>query len=225
MNYSQKYFKEIFETMLADSVEKGLISKAEEFTSFVKNQQDISNYYIMDKSVIAQMFEKFYEDMTLVYNSIDVDIATGVDLDNLGKILGIARPPATYAMCNVIFTPVGIFEGDINIPAGVVVSNGSVKYTTIEDIFIGSSDENCEVECIANEPGVKSKVIDHTLTTVESEIPYNLECTNPLASSGGTEEFTDDQYRLKQKNWQLLEVTSTDLNMSMTRRDMRQEIS
>ena len=87
MNYEQKYFEEIFESMLEDSLNKGLISHAEEFEEYVKNQEDISNYYVMDKSVIAQMVASIYEDITKVYDSINVDVAEGVDLDNLGLLV------------------------------------------------------------------------------------------------------------------------------------------
>ena len=101
MNYVEKQYEEIFEDMLQDSLEKGLISHAEEFESFVKNHGDISNYYVMDKSVIAQMFAKVYPDITAVYESAKVEYAEEIDLDDIGKIVGISRPEATYAevMC------------------------------------------------------------------------------------------------------------------------------
>ena len=75
MNYSQKYFEEIFESMLNDSLEKGLISHADEFPSYIANQEDISNYYVMDKAVIAQMFQTVYEDMTRIYESAKIEDA------------------------------------------------------------------------------------------------------------------------------------------------------
>ena len=55
MNYTQKTFEEIFESALEDSVENGLISRAEDFLDLIDNREDISNYYVMDKSVIVNL--------------------------------------------------------------------------------------------------------------------------------------------------------------------------
>ena len=60
MNYVEKTYEEIFEDALEDSLENGLISHAEDFEDFIANRQDISNYYVMDKSVIIQIVAKIY---------------------------------------------------------------------------------------------------------------------------------------------------------------------
>ena len=40
MNYTEKDYAELFEEVLQDSLEKGLISHAEEFPSYIENQED-----------------------------------------------------------------------------------------------------------------------------------------------------------------------------------------
>ena len=205
MNYTQKYFEEIFESMLEDSLNKGLISHAEEFESYIKNQQDISNYYVMDKSVIAQMIQKVYEDMTNVYNSINIDIATGEDLDNIGSIVGVPRPSATYAMCNITFTLQGTIDEPIVILPGVIVSSrNGIQYRTLEEINIPIDERECIVSAIALEAGSKYKVIENTLTIIESQYS-SLTCTNS-GSSGGVDEYNDEQYRELLKNWILIKL-------------------
>ena len=205
MNYSQKYYEEIFEKMLNDSVENGLISHAEDFTSYIENKEDISNYYVMDKSVIAEMFASFYEDLTAVYNSIDIDIAEGEDLDNLGKIVGISRPMATYAMAEITFTISQIQnEEEIIITDEIIVSTEKgIQYRTLEEVYIPIDETSATVQAIALEPGISSKVIENTLTNIESEfdIEGNITCTNMKSSSGGSETYTDSQYRELLKNW------------------------
>ena len=137
MNYSEKSYEEIFEIMLEDSVNQGLISKADNFTSLINNREDISNYYVMDKSVIANMFRIFYEQgATPIYNSVDLDLAEGIDLDNLGKGRGIERPPATHASVEVTFTlqNSGINE-DVRIDEGIIVSTDGVADANIIGIF------------------------------------------------------------------------------------------
>ena len=106
MNYIPKEYEEIFEQMLNDSLEKGLISHAEEFPSFIANKEDISNYYVMDKSVIAEMFSIVYEDITNVYNSINIEIAEGEDLDNIGAIVGVPRIVFSDGRCSARRTSV-----------------------------------------------------------------------------------------------------------------------
>lgn len=205
MSYQQKYYGEIFEKMLNDSVEHGLISHAEDFPSYIADKEDISNYYVMDKSVIAEMFATFYEDLTAVYNSIDVDIAEAEELDNLGKIVGVSRPLATYAMVELTFTINQIQnEEDILITDEIIVSTEKgIQYRTLEEVFIPMDETSTTVQAMALEPGINSKVIENTLINIESELDVegNITCTNVKSSSGGSETYTDSQYRELLKNW------------------------
>lgn len=208
MNYTEKDYEEIFEEALQDSLESGLISHAEDFEDFIKNKQDISNYYVMDKSVISQMIAKIYSDgITPVYESAKVEYAEGVDLDDIGKIVGIPRPAATYAYANVNFSLTEILESDVNIEPGVIISTqAGVEYSTLENIFIAAGSESTTVSCVALEAGVAGKVVAESLVNIESEIEYNLECINPDPSNGGTEAYTDDEYRYLLMNWKLVNL-------------------
>lgn len=202
MNYIPKKYEEIFEQMLNDSLEKGLISHAEEFPSFIANKEDISNYYVMDKSVIAEMFSIVYEDITNVYNSINIEIAEGEDLDNIGAIIGVPRPQATYAMCELLFTVSGSDEEDILISDEVIVATqNNIQYKLLEEIYIPVGSQECTVPAIAVIPGVDSKVIENTLTNILSDLSINLTCTNPQSSSGGSEAYDDNEYRQLLMNW------------------------
>ncbi len=202
MNYIPKEYEEIFEQMLNDSLEKGLISHAEEFPSFIANKEDISNYYVMDKSVIAEMFSIVYEDITNVYNSINIEIAEGEDLDNIGAIVGVPRPQATYAMCELLITFSGSDEEDILISDEVIVATqNNIQYKLLEEIYIPVGSQECTVPAIAVIPGVDSKVIENTLTNILSDLSINLTCTNPQSSSGGSEAYDDNEYRQLLMNW------------------------
>lgn len=201
-NYIEKQYEDIFEAMLNDSLEKGLISHAEEFPSYIKNNQDISNYYVMDKSVIAEMFATVYQSMTSIYESAKVEYAEGGDLDNIGKNVGILRPQATSAEVECTFTLVGTIEEDIDIPEGVIVATSKgIEYETIEPIFIATGENETTVSCRAVIPGVASKVIENSITRVLSDTEYTLRVINEHGSSGGTEAYTDDEYRYLLMNW------------------------
>lgn len=202
MNYSQKYFEEIFESMLNDSLEKGLISHADEFPTYIANQEDISNYYVMDKAVIAQMFQKVYEDMTSIYESAKVEYAEGTDLDEIGKLVGVARPESSSAEAIIIFSLSDAVREDVNIPEGVIVATDSgIEYETVEPIFIAENDYEARVTARAIIPGVKSKVVENTLINLVSSLGYNFIVNNPNSSSGGVEAYTDDEYRYFLLNW------------------------
>ena len=202
MNYIEKTFEEIFESMLNDSLEKGLISHAEEFPAYIQNQEDISNYYVMDKSVIAKMFATVYEDMTKIYESDKLDFAEGEDLDEIGRKRGILRPGATFAEVNVTFTLIDNINNDVTVPKGVIVStNDGIEYITLEDIYIPSEESSATVKCKSVEPGLSSKIIEDKLVNIVSDLPYNFTCINQEPSSGGTNEYNDDEYRYFLLNW------------------------
>ena len=202
MNYVEKTYEEIFEDMLTDSLEKGLISHADEFEAYIKNKEDISNYYVMDKSVLAEMFAKVYKSITSVYESAKVEYAEGIDLDSIGDIVGIPRPQATSAEVICTFSISQTLEEDINIPAGVVVATASgIEYETLENIFIPVGDTVTSISARAVVPGVGSKIVEHALRIIVDELEHNLIVDNPKASSGGTEIYTDDEYRYLLMNW------------------------
>lgn len=199
MNYSQKYFDEIFEQMLNDSLERGLISHADDFKDYINNQQDISNYYVMDKAVIAGMFETFYESLTSVYNSDKVKLAEGTDLDDIGDTVGVLRPQATRASALVTFTllsTLDIEDGDVNIDEGIVIATDSgIEYLTVEPLYIANGDTEAVVQCLSRDAGIGVKVVENTLTNILSSLEYDFRCTNENGSSGGTGSYDDEKYR------------------------------
>ena len=203
MNYSAKEFSEIFEPMIEDSVEKGLISHAEDFIDHIDNLEDISNYYVLDKSVIAYLISNIiYPDMTSVYESAKVEFAEGVDLDNLGLERGIERPKATHAGVNVTFTLNELQSVDVNIPEGVIVSTeDGVEYITDKAIYIPSGSLATTVYCKSVDTGVGTKIKENTLNTIVSNLDYDFTCLNENASSGGEDEYSDDEYRYLVLNW------------------------
>ena len=205
MNYNQKYYNEIFEKMLNDSVENGLISRAEDFQSYINNRDDISNYYVMDKSVIAEMFSTVYEDLTNVYNRVDVALATGKDLDNLGDLVGIIRPSATYAMTVLTFTVNSGVSEDISYDENILVeSRNGITYRTLEKVNIPEGVSSCDVQAIATVPGTRSRVSAGVLTNIITPNIIDVSVTNPSASSGGVDEYNDDDYRQLILAWSLI---------------------
>lgn len=202
MNYVEKQYEEIFEEALNDSLEKGLVSHAEDFPTFIQNHEDISNYYIMDKSVIALMVSKVYTAMTSVYESDKIEYAEGQDLDDIGDELGIPRPQATSAEVECEFDLGSVLEEDVNVPSGVIVSTSSgIEYETIEPIYIAAGYSSCNVMARAVIPGLDSRIVADSLTQIVSQLEYNLSVVNHNNSTGGSEKYNDDEYRYFLMNW------------------------
>lgn len=212
MNYEEKTYEEIFEAALEDSIANGLASHASDFESFIANREDISNYYVMDKSVISYMFRRAYESMTLVYNSVDLDLATGVDLENIGKKLGIPRPLDTQASVRVTF----ILEdtdlvNDINLEEGIIVSTeDGIEYETVEPLYISVEETKATVLCMSVEAGSHVRISKESIVNVVDELGYNFRVTNTKASHGGTDEYDDDEYRDLLSNYRKILIRGSE---------------
>lgn len=213
MNYVEKEYEEIFGIMLEDSVSKGLVSKAEDFESFIENKDDISNYYIMDKSVIAYMFRIVYaEGITPVYNSKDIDLATGDDLDDIGKQLGIPRPGDTFASVEATFSIEELSENEIiSLEAGITVSTeNGIEYVTVEPLYISENNMSTTVQCLSVNPGTSSRISPNSLVNIVDNVSYNLSVTNLKSSTGGTDEYNDTDYRDLLLNWRKILIKGSD---------------
>lgn len=205
MTYKQKYYKEIFSKALNDALMQGLISHQEEFERYITNKQDISNFYVMLLSVHSEIFEQVYADMTDVYLSAKINYALTDDLDNLGAIVGVPRPPATHSSTEITFTLSRIQETDVRESMGLIVSsNKGVSYRTVEELYIPAGEVSATVSALAVTPGTGSSVIENQLTKLDSEVisaESSVTVNNLKASTGGYDAFTDDEYRELIKHW------------------------
>lgn len=206
--YKQKYYKEIFLNALNEALMQGLISHQNEFEKYISNKQDISNFYVMILSVHSEVFEQVYADMTEVYYSNKVNHATGSDLDDLGSIVGIPRPRATRASCEITFTLNHTQDTDVVEPKNLhVTSSNGIGYYTVEELYIPAGDTSCTVSALAVNSGTGSTVIENQLTKLESELitpVSSVTVNNAYSSTGGYDAFTDDEYRELLKNWELV---------------------
>ena len=212
MIYKERDYSEIFELMLNDSLEKGLISHAEDFPDLIANREDISNYYIMDKSVIAYMFEWFFQNVaTPIYESAKVEYAEGIDLDSIGKWNGVPRPSATKSTVLERFSLTDSLDEDISIPAGIILTTSSgVEYETSEELYIAAGNVETTIQCRSIGTGPDTKIAEDTLTSIVSSIGYDLICTNVTRSSGGNPAYTDDEYRFLLMNWIKIMLKGSD---------------
>lgn len=132
-----------------------------------------------------------------VYNAMDINAATGQDLDNMAKKIGIRRFPSQRAVGEVTFT------GD----NGTLIEEG-FQVETDEDvpkIFETTSDVRIEagtatVEIISLEGGSKYNVPANTITETTEVLSGIDSVNNDAEIIGGRDRETDTQLRERYLN-------------------------
>lgn len=206
MNFTQKFYDEIFLKGLQNSYKQNLISRQDEFLQYIANREDIENFYVMLESIHAEWIADVYEQMKLYYDGDFINLATGKDLDKIGEKLGIKRRTATRAYADIVFTTTNVLEADYTIPAGVLVSSkAGVTYKTDTTGTILKGESSVTISAYATTLGIAGKVNKNTLTSIETGnntiTISGVTATNPSPSSGGVDAETDTEYREYLKNW------------------------
>ena len=205
-NFRRQEYDEIFLKGLQNAYKEKLISKHEDFLKYIGNREDIENFYVMLLSIHSEWLDEAYGEAENIYNSTDLDKATGVDLDRIGAWVGIPRVGATRAMTSLEFKLKQVPKTDIIYykPLTITTKDGKT-YITSDTLRFHAGDNTATVSAYATTPGVYGKVSANVLTSVISDydktILPGLTVNNPLGSSGGEEGQTDTEYRLYLKNW------------------------
>ena len=208
VNYKEKDYDTIFYEMLRDAYQYQLVSTDEKFLDYLQNRQDIENMYCMFLSVYAFENNLIYEDMTKLYNSNDLEKATGKDLDILGNKFGIPRPSATKSSVELTFQINPNPNADFIIPRGTIVSTANgVNYYTVEEGVIIRGQTNTLVEAMSSYNGYNSRVDKNTLRYCSLNGITNV--TNLKGSSGGRGAYSDEEYRTLIRNWAYSHIKGT----------------
>ena len=202
-NYVQKFYEELFLFSLENAFDSGLISHDENFLTYVKSKQDISNFYVMNLSVLADSLEDVHYDMQDVYLSNKINHALGVDLDDIGRIVGCSRPQATKASVVLTFRT-GSYDTVKIIPAGITVTNNKgISYSTDNRVELPPNTTEIDIHASADVAGTGSRVLAETLTTLASDVSEDTigvsltSVINKVDSSGGYDTYS--QRRCKRR--------------------------
>ena len=207
VNYKEKDYDELFLSMMKDAYQYGLVSTDERFLDYINNRQDIENNYCLFLSVYAFENSQIFEEMTKLYNSNDIDKATGKDLDIIGNKFGIPRPTARKSSVELTFTRAVNQDIDFTIPQGTIVSTAMGKnYYTVEDAVIIRGQSTTTVQAMSVDNGYNSRVDRNTLTVCSIG---SVTVTNLKGSSGGRSGYTDKEYRQLIKNWSYSHIKGT----------------
>lgn len=215
--YIQKYYKDLFEGLLNYAYDVGLISHNEKFLDYVSSRRDISSFYIMTLSILADSIEDVYYDMSDVYGSSKIMYAIGDDLDDIGLIVGCPRPKATRAGVELTFKLDSPFDFTINLKKNLLVSTvDNITYFTVEEVNVPVGETEVNVFALASVPGVGSRVEKDSLKIfsgsilVEGNVNVGISVTNNKSSSGGRDKYSDEEYRELLLDWVKINIKGSE---------------
>lgn len=155
-------------------------------TTDMENDSDIGQLI----ALFAEREALLWEFIETVYNILDPDAAEGAALDNLCKILGLNRLPATYTTINETFYG----TNGTSILAGTIVANPDTgdQFTTDSNIIITGGSTSVACTCtVAGAVRAPAGSITQMVTIVSGV----TSCTNAADGDVGAGIENDTDYR------------------------------
>lgn len=206
-NFERKYYNEIFMKELTNALAENLISKQGDFESYIKNRSDISNFYVMILSIVAETVDDLYEDLDNEHFSNKIEYAVGSDLDDLGILLNCSRPNGTKSAVNLTFTLSERQDDEVTIPAGSILctARNGLTFRSNEDLYFNPDETERTITFLCTKKGSKHQVEKNMVNQIDTDLSEYLTGTvtviNNESSFGGSDTFNDDDYRTLLKNW------------------------
>lgn len=213
MDEKNKYYHNIdynvlYRQALKDAIDKKLLNIPEETIEDIMKGKDIENVYVLFLSIYAKIISDYYLNAQEIYESNDIKLAEGNDLDIIGLKLGLPRYEPTKASTIIEFTTSDILDHTVVVEEGVeLISDTGQTYTTDESFIFDSSVKTARVNATSNGRGSGVRVKTGELDTIITEIPgINIIFgENIIPSIGGKDAESDEDYRTRLINWRLIE--------------------
>ena len=204
--YTKKEYPEIFMKELESALLQSLISRQEDFERYIRNREDISNFYVMILSVVAEAIGNLYEDLDNEYYSNKVDYAVDIDLDDLGKLINCRRPQGTRSAVKLTFTLTTAQDHEVRIPQGILThSSTGLSFKTSEELYFAVGETEKTITALCTERGSRHQTPAFTVTFIDTDLSDYIEGSvsvdNLSSSFGGSDPFIDPDYRTLLKNW------------------------
>lgn len=148
-------------------------------------------------AIMAQLLGEQSEAVQAVYDAWDENNATGVQLSNLARIVGVTRRVATRAQVTLTLTgDVGtVIADDRLVEGGGTADNARWRLT--ESVTIPASG-TIDVVAEAVEPG-RTVALAGEIDTIVTPVPGWDTVTNASAASPGLDTETDDELRVRRR--------------------------
>ncbi|CPR20600.1 baseplate J/gp47 family protein [Brenneria goodwinii] len=133
------------------------------------------------------------EEVINAYHSVDPNSAIGQQLDRIAAFAGITRQDATFSTATVVFTGTALVE----IPAGTLVRNRVTNMLWATDTTVATDNSGiATVNATCTTAGAQGANSDN-LSIIATPIGGITSVTNLDAASLGTDEETDDAFRIR----------------------------
>lgn len=192
MAYQSIFFGEVDSA----EVEQQIVDKYTELTGRVPNPGD-PEFHI--NATIAYARVLCLQALERAGKANLIGFATGANLDYLGALVGLVRLPISFSVTRIEFTLVS-GHGQLVIPAGTKVSStdGQGVYATDEDYLVADGIDVVNVNATCTVAGSQTNGYQAgTVTVIQNPQPYLQSATNLDVTSGGSDEETDDAFRLR----------------------------
>ena len=158
------------------------------------------------EAILAEQDIQYYQ-IDQIFKGMDIDTATGDDLDRLVKILGVVRKSAVPCIANLTFGRSEASDTNIAIPAGSKVSTYADQdgvatefVVTQSGAYLPAGELSVQVECTAVKAG-NIYVPANTVAIMNSPI-LNIEYVNNDENIyGGSDVESDDEFRARSKEY------------------------
>lgn len=166
---------------------------------------------IVSQSLADIQFDQFIERYQL-----DIDTKFGQDLDDFVQLFGFARQTARRASGFVTFSRKTPAPTAIFIPSGTQISTTSsavssqILFITVADGVIPENGTYAEVPIEATIPGEVGNVTANKINRIITKVSDVAIVNNYTSTTGGTQQETDDQLKVRFKNNIFRNIAGTD---------------
>lgn len=209
--------QEILFKMINYAEENNLINLPDDYLDKISNGEYIFNQYILDLSVHAKILEEFEEKCNEIFNNINLNLATGIGLDNLGNLVNVNRLPAKPAIVDITLSVDSNENNNIEIPAGTsllldeIYSNRNSNFITSEPAILSNGVTSVTIRAESLDYGIQQKIPAGAIVGVENY--PNISVTNENDSTIGSNIEEDDDYRLRIAEWGIKNSIGTEQNI------------
>ena len=198
--------------MVQDAITTGLIDASPDVLDKLSKGINTENQYILDMSVHASQIARLEQKAQDIYLNLNIDTATGTELDKIGEKVGITRIQPQSSFVTVQLTLPTPADEDIVIPQGTqcriieIRENGS-EYITSEELIVNAGVTSASVIC---ESVVQDYLVPLVEGSVEGLVGFNdFSVTNPTASTSGRRIENDEDYRKRIRAWKQISTIGT----------------
>jgi len=176
------------------------------------DNEHIDNVIIMEFAIHSQILEKIYQDMEKIQNSLNIDKATGEELDTILEPF-LPRNPATHAHTIIKLTWEETLTKNIILGSEFEVHPSKDKNLTFrpsQEYTLKTNETSKEIEVICTIPGNEGNLPKDSIDTGSKLIGIpSMEVKQPYPALGGRAKEDDDSYRLRSKSWKTIMTHGT----------------